>query len=82
MLAAGLESERSLIAGRTRAGITAKRRGVKLGRKRKLTAQQIDHTRKPIGWKKPAGRVADNRFTLGSAHCSRRRRTTVLKENG
>src|SRR6516162_94304 len=43
------ELERSLIAERTRAGvIAAKRWGVKFGRKRKLTAQQIGHARKLI----------------------------------
>jgi len=40
------ELERSLISERTRAGVkAAKRRGVKFGRKRKLTPQQIDHAR-------------------------------------
>ena len=40
------ELEGSLISERTRAGVrAAKRRGVKFGRKRKLTAQQIDHAR-------------------------------------
>jgi DNA invertase Pin-like site-specific DNA recombinase len=43
------ELERSLIGERTRAGVkAAKRRGVKFGRKRKLTPQQIDHARKLI----------------------------------
>jgi DNA invertase Pin-like site-specific DNA recombinase len=43
------ELERSLIAERTRAGVKdAKLRGVKFGRKRKLTVQQIGHTRKLI----------------------------------
>jgi len=43
------ELERSLITERTRAGVkAAKRRGVKFGRKRKLTAQQIGHARKLI----------------------------------
>ncbi len=43
------ELERSLISERTRAGAkAAQRRGVKLGRKVKLTREQIDHTRKPI----------------------------------
>ncbi len=43
------ELERSLITERTRAGIeAAKRRGVKFGRKRKLTPQQIEHARKLI----------------------------------
>jgi DNA invertase Pin-like site-specific DNA recombinase len=43
------ELERSLITERTRAGVkAAKRRGVKFGRKRKLTPQQIEHARKLI----------------------------------
>jgi DNA invertase Pin-like site-specific DNA recombinase len=43
------ELERSLIIERTRAGVkAAKRRGVKFGRTRKLTAQQIGHARKLI----------------------------------
>ncbi len=43
------ELERSLISERTRAGVTAAmRRGVKFGRKRKLTPQQIEHARKLI----------------------------------
>src|SRR4029077_19741358 len=38
------ELERSLIAERTRAGVkAAQRRGVKFGRKPKLTPQQLDH---------------------------------------
>jgi DNA invertase Pin-like site-specific DNA recombinase len=41
--------ERSLISERTRAGVkAAQRRGVKFGRKPKLTAQQITHARKLI----------------------------------
>ncbi|MGC9970159.1 MAG: recombinase family protein [Bryobacteraceae bacterium] len=43
------ELERSLITERTRAGVkSAQRRGVKFGRKPKLTGQQIDHARKLI----------------------------------
>jgi len=43
------ELERSLIIERTRAGVNAaKRRGVKFGRKSKLTAAQIAHARKMI----------------------------------
>src|SRR5450631_1213664 len=41
------ELERSLISERTRAGVKdAQRRGVKFGRKPKLTPQQIEHARK------------------------------------
>ena len=44
------ELERSLISERTRAGVkVAKARGVKFGRKRKLTPQQVPHARKLIG---------------------------------
>src|SRR6516164_414301 len=40
------ELERSHISERTRAGVkAAQRRGVKFGRKRKLTPQQLDHAR-------------------------------------
>src|ERR1022692_1254770 len=43
------ELERSLISERTRAGVkAAKRRGVKFGRKPKLSWQQIDHAMKLI----------------------------------
>ena len=43
------ELERSLISERTQAGVkAAKRRGVKFGRKVKLTPEQIDHARKLI----------------------------------
>jgi DNA invertase Pin-like site-specific DNA recombinase len=43
------ELERSLISERTRAGVkVAQRRGVKFGRKPKLTSKQIDHARKLI----------------------------------
>jgi DNA invertase Pin-like site-specific DNA recombinase len=44
------ELERSLISERTRAGVKdAKRRGVKFGRKPKLTQRQKTHARKLIG---------------------------------
>ncbi len=53
------ELERSLIGERTRAGvIDAKRRGVKFGRKPKLTPQQIDHARKLLVGGEPPQRVA------------------------
>jgi DNA invertase Pin-like site-specific DNA recombinase len=43
------ELERSLIAERTRAGVkAAQHRGVKFGRKRKLTPHQIEHAHKRI----------------------------------
>lgn len=43
------ELERSLISERTRAGVkAAQRRGVKFGRKVRLTVEQIDHARKLI----------------------------------
>ena len=43
------ELERSLISERTRAGVkAAKRSGVKFGRKRKLTPEQLDHARELI----------------------------------
>ena len=43
------ELERSLIIERTRAGVKAsQRRGVKFGRKRKLSREQIEHARKLI----------------------------------
>jgi DNA invertase Pin-like site-specific DNA recombinase len=44
-----VDIERSLISERTRAGVkAAKGRGVKFGRKPKLTRQQIDHARNLI----------------------------------
>lgn len=43
------EFEHSIISERTRAGVKdAQGRGVKFGRKRKLTAQQIEHARELI----------------------------------
>jgi len=51
------ELERSLISERTRAGVKdAKSRGVKFGRKPKLTWQQITHARKLLGKKNPPSR--------------------------
>ena len=53
------ELERSLISERTHAGVSAaKKRGVKFGRKPKLTRQQIDHARKLIEQGEPVGDVA------------------------
>ena len=49
MIGVVAELERSLISERTRAGVkAAKTRGVKFGRKRKLTPQQVAHGRKLI----------------------------------
>jgi DNA invertase Pin-like site-specific DNA recombinase len=51
------ELERSLISERTRAGVKAARaRGVKFGRKPKLSPQQIDHARGVLGRKEPPSR--------------------------
>jgi DNA invertase Pin-like site-specific DNA recombinase len=53
------ELERSLIAERTRAGVkAAQRRGVKFGRKRKLSAAQIAHARELIEKGEPRRYVA------------------------
>jgi DNA invertase Pin-like site-specific DNA recombinase len=52
--------ERSLISERTRAGVkAAQHRGVKFGRKVKLTAEQIDHARKLIDKGEARQYVAD-----------------------
>jgi len=60
------ELERSLITERTRAGVAAaKRRGVKFGRKPKLTAVQIDHARKLIGDGESRQYVADDLLKVG-----------------
>ena len=54
------ELERSLISERTRAGVkAAQRRGVKFGRKVKLTPEQIDHARKLIDKGEARQHVAD-----------------------
>lgn len=59
LLGALAEFERSLIAERTRAGLTAaKRRGAKLGRKPKLTPEQIEHAKKLIDAGESPSRVA------------------------
>lgn len=53
------EFERSLIVERTRAGLTAaKRRGTKLGRKPKLSADQIAHAKQLIDAGESPSRVA------------------------
>jgi DNA invertase Pin-like site-specific DNA recombinase len=62
------ELERSLISERTHAGVkAAKNRGVKFGRKPKLTRQQIAHARKLIEQGERAADVAD---TLGVARAT------------
>jgi DNA invertase Pin-like site-specific DNA recombinase len=54
------ELERSLFSERTRAGVkAAQRRGVKFGRKVKLTAEQINHARKLIDKGEARQYVAD-----------------------
>jgi DNA invertase Pin-like site-specific DNA recombinase len=54
------ELERSLISERTRAGVkAAQRRGVKFGRKRTLTPEQIVHAREMIEKGEPRHYVAD-----------------------
>jgi DNA invertase Pin-like site-specific DNA recombinase len=54
------ELERSLISERTRAGVkAAKIRGVKFGRKLKLTPEQIDHARKLIDGGEDRQKVAE-----------------------
>ena len=66
------ELERSLITERTRAGVkAAKRRGVKFGRKPKLTSQQIEHARQLLAQGKPPQEVADL-FTVSRATIYRR----------
>jgi DNA invertase Pin-like site-specific DNA recombinase len=63
------ELERSFISERTRAGVKdAQRRGVKFGRRPKLTALQIELARKQIKRGEDRGKVAEsfkvNRTTL------------------
>lgn len=59
MLGALAEFERSLIAERTRAGlVAAKRRGAKLGRKPKLSEDQIAHAKQLIDAGESPSRVA------------------------
>jgi DNA invertase Pin-like site-specific DNA recombinase len=53
------ELERSLIIERTRAGVkAAQRRGVKFGRKPKLSVHQLNHARQLVGNGKPVRDVA------------------------
>lgn len=60
MLGALAEFERSLITERTRAGLAAaQRRGVKVGRKPKLTGRRLHQARKMIAAGQPASEVAD-----------------------
>lgn len=60
MLGALAEFERSLITERTRAGLAAaKRRGVKVGRKPKLTGRRLDQARKMIAAGQPVAEVAE-----------------------
>lgn len=67
------ETERDLTMERTRAGLAAaKRRGVQLGRRRKLTAAEVDHARRLIdqGEESVAGMariLKVHRNTLGRA---------------
>jgi DNA invertase Pin-like site-specific DNA recombinase len=63
------ELERSMIGERTRAGVkAAQSRGVKFGRKRKLSAQQVAHARLLINQGEPVPVVANllgiNRATI------------------
>jgi DNA invertase Pin-like site-specific DNA recombinase len=60
MIGVPAELERSLISERTRAGVkAAQHRGVKFGRKPRLTPEQIEHVRKLIGKGKARQYVAD-----------------------
>ena len=60
MIGVPAELERSLTSERTSAGVkAAQRRGVKFGRKPKLTSDQIDHARKLIEDGKRREEVAD-----------------------
>jgi DNA invertase Pin-like site-specific DNA recombinase len=66
------ELERSLISERTRAGVkAARRRGVKFGRKPKLTLQQLDHARELI--------VRGDRDRQGIADLFKVSRTTLYQ---
>lgn len=60
LMGALAEFERSLITERTRAGLAAaKLRGVKVGRKPKLTGRRLDQARKMIAAGQPAAEVAE-----------------------
>jgi DNA invertase Pin-like site-specific DNA recombinase len=60
MLGALAEFERALIAERTTAGLAAaRRRGVKFGRKPKLTPQQIEHARELREAGRPVPEIAE-----------------------
>ena len=60
MIGVPAELERSLTSERTSAGVkAAQRRGVKFGRKPKLTSDQIDHARKLIDKGEARQYVAD-----------------------
>jgi DNA invertase Pin-like site-specific DNA recombinase len=77
------ELERSLISERTRAGVKAARgRGVKFGRKRRLTPEQIAHARKLVDKGEARQYVANlfrvGRSTLYRALSSRDRRPGAL----
>lgn len=51
--------ERALIVERTRAGLqAAKRRGVKLGRRKALSVQQVEHARQLVANGEPVSQVA------------------------
>ena len=70
------ELERSLITERTRAGVkAAKSRGVKFGRKPKLTAQQKRHARQLLEQGQTVQEVADllnvHRMTISRALAAR-----------
>lgn len=78
MLGAFAEFERGLLRERTRAGIAAaKRRGVTVGRRRKLTAKQVRHARSLIEQGEKAQDVADS-LGVGRATLYRALRVTEL----
>ncbi len=69
------ELERSLIQERTKAGRAAVARGVKMGRKAKLTPQQVEHAKKLIEQGEHHDTVAE------SLKVSRRTLYRVFQEN-